>query len=233
MRINKYLADAGVASRRAADKLISDKVVRINGKICSLGDEVTLDDFVTVNGVPVSVKTKFGYYIMNKPKGYVTTVKDDKGRKTVMDLLPPGIGRVYPVGRLDYDTEGLLLFTDDGDLAYKLMNPKSEVPKTYSVKIEGKITENILLKLRNGVILDGVKTKKAYVRVTENSQNYTKLSVTITEGKNRQIRRMFESFGITVVFLKRVKVGEITLRGMDRGDVRKLTAEEIAYLKSL
>lgn len=233
MRINKFLADSGVDSRRACDKLISDGRVKVNGKIASFGEEVDLDDVVTVDGSVVSLKKKFEYYIMNKPKGYVTTVKDDKGRKTVMDLLPSNIGRIYPVGRLDYDTEGLLIFTSDGELANRLTHPRNEIPKTYLVRIVGKISENALAKLRNGVILDGVKTKKATVKVVNETQNFTKLHVTITEGKNRQVRRMFESVNSEVDFLKRIKVGDLTLRGLDRGEVRKLTKEEVYYLQNL
>lgn len=233
MRINKYLADSGVGSRRACDKLIQDGKVKVNGKIASLGVEVSLSDTVTVEGLTVAPKKKFEYYIMNKPKGYVTTVKDDKDRKTVMDLLPSNVGRVYPVGRLDYDTEGLLILTSDGDLANRLTHPRNEMPKTYLVKIEGKITENILAKLRAGVMLDGIKTKKANVKVIEENQGTTKLHVTITEGRNRQVRRMFESCGVEVAFLKRIKVGDLTLHGLNRGDVRKLSQEEVYYLKNL
>lgn len=233
MRINKYLADSGVASRRASDKLIGEGRVLVNGKVCKLGDEVELDDVVTVDGKVVSLKKKFEYYIMNKPKGYVTTVKDDKERKTVMDLLPENVGRVYPVGRLDYDTEGLLILTSDGELANRLTHPRNEIPKTYLVKIEGKISESALAKLRSGVYLDGVKTKKSTIKVVDEYQNHTKLHVTITEGKNRQVRRMFESVGVNVDFLKRIKIGDLTLRGLDRGDVRKLTKEEIYYLQNL
>lgn len=233
MRVNKYLADSGVASRRASDKLIEEGRVKVNGKICKVGDEVDIDDVVTVDGSVVSPVKKFEYYVMNKPKGYVTTVKDDKGRKTVMDLLPEKIGRVYPVGRLDYDTEGLLILTSDGDLANRLTHPRNEVPKTYLVRIEGKISESVLAKLRNGVILDGVKTKKANIKVVADNQKFTKMHVTITEGKNRQVRRMFETVGITVDFLKRIKIGDLTLRGLDRGEVRKLSKEEIYYLQNL
>lgn len=233
MRINKFLADSGVASRRACDKLIGEGRVSVNGKVCKLGAEVDLDDVVTVDGSEVFLKKKLEYYIMNKPKGYVTTVKDDKGRKTVMDLLPESVGRVYPVGRLDYDTEGLLIFTSDGDLANRLTHPRNEIPKTYLVRIVGNISENALAKLRSGVILDGVKTKRATVKVVNETQNFTKLHVTITEGKNRQVRRMFESVNLEVDFLKRIKIGDLTLRGLDRGEVRKLSKEEIYYLQNL
>ncbi len=233
MRINKYLADAGVGSRRFCDKLVEEGRVKVNGKVCTLGAEVEYGDTVTFDGQQVSVKNKFSYYIMNKPKGYVTTVKDDKGRKTVMDLLPPNVGRIYPVGRLDYDTEGLLILTNDGDLTNRLTHPRNETPKTYLVKIEGKISENNLAKLRNGVYLDGVKTNRATVKVVEEDYKFTKLHVTITEGRNRQVRRMFESVESEVVFLKRIKIGDLTLRGLDRGAVRKLSQEEIHYLKNI
>lgn len=156
MRINKFLAECGVASRRAADKMIIDGEVKINGRICSLGDEVNLDDDnVTVNGKTVSTVKKYDYYILNKPKGYVCTVRDDKGRKTVMDLLPPNVKRVFPVGRLDYDSEGLLIMTNDGELTYRLTHPKNEIPKTYLVKLEGTITDEALNKVKNGVVIDG------------------------------------------------------------------------------
>ena len=233
MRINKFLADAGVASRRACDKLIEDGKVYVNGKVASLGQEVDNSDNVTVEGRVVKLNQKLVYYIMNKPKGYVTTVKDDKGRKTVMDLLPKKSERVYPVGRLDYDTEGLLIFTNDGELANRLMHPVHEIPKTYIAKIEGTVKEEALAKLRGGIAIDGVKTKKANVRVVEETKEFTKVSVTITEGRNRQVRKMFEAVGYEVVFLKRIKIGDLSLRGLDRGEVRSLSSQEVYYLKNL
>ena len=233
MRINKFLAESGVCSRRSADKLIEEGVVKINGRVCDLGDEVNGDDHVTVNGKPINVVKKYDYYIMNKPKGYVCTVKDDKGRKTVMDLLPQKIERLFPVGRLDYDSEGLLLFTNDGDLTFKLTHPKNEVPKTYLVRTEKPVTEDTLSKLRAGVYIDGVKTKKCKIRLIETTKTYSKLHITITEGKNRQVRKMFESVGNNVDFLKRIKIGELTLTGLDRGEVRKLSPKEIDYLLNI
>ncbi len=234
MRINKYLAESGVASRRAADKLIIDGVVKINGKVCGLGDEVEVgEDNVTVNGKTVSVVKKYDYYIMNKPKGYITSVKDEKGRKTVMDLLPPNIKRLFPVGRLDYDTEGLLILTNDGDLTFRLTHPKNEVPKTYLVKTERPVSDEDLRKLRSGVVIDGEKTKKCNVRLIESYKTGAKLHVTITEGRNRQVRKMFEAIGNSVDFLKRIKIGDLTLTGLDRGEVRSLTYLEIEYLKNL
>ena len=234
MRINKFLAYSGVASRRAADELINDGVVKINGKVCSLGDDVDVSsDKVTVNGKPVNVVKKYDYYIMNKPKGYVCTVKDDKGRKTVMDLLPTNAKRLFPVGRLDYDTEGLLILTNDGELTYKLTHPKNEVPKTYLVKTEKPVSDEDLSKLRSGVYIDGVKTKKCNVRLVESYKDGAKLHVTISEGKNRQVRKMFEAVGNCVDFLKRIKIGDLTLTGLDRGEVRQLNTREIDYLLNL
>ncbi|MBR5192183.1 MAG: rRNA pseudouridine synthase [Clostridia bacterium] len=234
MRINKFLGECGVASRRASDKLIADGVVKINNKIAKLGDDVDpSSDIVTVNNKPIRLTEKKEYYIMNKPKGYVTTVKDDKDRKTVMDLLPNNLKRLFPVGRLDYDTEGLLILTNDGELTYKLTHPKNEVPKTYLVKTEKSVSEEDIRKLRNGVYVDGVKTKKCNVKLVESNSKYTKLHITITEGRNRQIRKMIEAVNNSVDFLKRIKIGDLTLRGLNRGEVRSLSPIEIDYLLNL
>ena len=233
MRINKYLSESGVCSRRAADKLLEDGEVKINGKSAKLGDDVTDDDLVTVGGEVVSAVKKYDYYAMNKPKGYVCTVKDDKGRKTVMDLLPPSIQRVVPVGRLDYDTEGLLLFTNDGELTNKLTHPKNGVYKTYLVKVESYIPDEALKTLSRGVELDGKYTNPCKVKLIERNKLGTKLHVSINEGRNRQVRRMFEAIGFDIDFLKRISIGELTVSGLDRGDVRKLNKREIEYLKSL
>ena len=205
----------------------------VNGKNAALGDDVSEKDEITVDGQPVKRKLVHSYYIMNKPKGYVCTVKDDKDRKTVMSLLPEGAGRVYPVGRLDYDTEGLLLFTDDGDLAFRLTHPKSEIPKTYLVRIEGAIGDKELNRLRAGVELDGKLTGKSKVKVIETDKQYTKLHVTINEGRNRQVRRMFECVGKQVDFLKRIRIGDLGLGSLARGKVRRLSDEEVFYLSNL
>ena len=234
MRINKFLAEQGVASRRGSDQIVAEGRVTINGRRAVAGDDVGADDVVMVDGKTLSHKVKYEYYLMNKPKGYVCTVSDDKGRKTVMDLLPAGAGRVFPVGRLDYDTEGLLILTSDGDLAYRLTAPQSEIAKTYLVRIEGTITEQQLNRIRAGVEIErGVVTKKCKVNVIETSKTYTKLRVVITEGKNREIRRLFEAVGKNVDFLKRLKIGDLALTGLDRGAVRRLTQEEVFYLKNL
>ncbi|MEG9429606.1 MAG: pseudouridine synthase [Christensenellaceae bacterium] len=234
MRINKFLAESGVCSRRSADKLIEDGQVKVNGKVCVIGQDVDeFSDNILVNGKKVTLSDTFDYYIMNKPKGYLCTVKDDRGRKTVMDLLPPNVKRVVPVGRLDYDSEGLLIFTNDGDLTFKLTHPKNEIPKTYLVKTERPVSESDISKLKQGVIIDGVKTKKCSVRFIESTKTGSKLHITITEGKNRQIRKMIEAIGNSVDFLKRIKIGDLTLSGLDRGETRKLTAREIEYLRML
>ncbi|MGN0823835.1 MAG: pseudouridine synthase [Candidatus Coproplasma sp.] len=232
MRINKYLAACGVASRRECDRLIQNNSVKINGVIATLGAEVEDGDKVTVNGNPVTLK-KNEYYILNKPKGYLCTVRDDKGRKTVLDLMPPSIGRIYPVGRLDYDSEGLLILTTDGELAQHLMHPSNEVTKTYLVKIEGTITEAGLNPIRSGIDIGGYVTKKCKAHIVETNKAYTKIHVTVTEGKNREIRKMFEAIGKEVTLLKRIKIGDLTLRGLDRGAYRKLTQAEVDYLHSI
>ena len=234
MRINKFLAEQGIASRRGSDEIIAEGRVSINGKTAKAGDEVTPSDIVELDGKMLSHKVKYEYYMLNKPKGCVCTVKDDKGRKTVMDFLPATSARVVPVGRLDYDTEGLLILTNDGDLAFRLTSPKSEIPKTYLVRIEGGITEKELNRLRAGVEIEkGVLTKKCRIRVVETNKSFTKLNVVLTEGKNREIRKMFEVVGKQVDFLKRIMIGELRLTGLDRGQARKLTQEEVFYLQNL
>ena len=214
--------------------MISAGRVKINGVTATLGASVEENDMVTLDDAPIlQTEKKEEFYIMNKPKGVVCTVSDDRGRKTVMDLLPEGVGRVFPVGRLDYATEGLLILTNDGDTAFRLTHPKTEIPKTYMAKIEGTLTEKDLNPIRSGIELDGVLTKKCKAHIVETNKAYTKVHITITEGKNRQVRRMFEAIGKNVEFLKRVSIGQLKLSGLDRGQIRPLTAEEIAYLKGL
>ncbi len=237
MRINKFLAEQGVASRRGADEIVAEGRVTINGKTAKAGDDVSPSDHVALDGKLLSHKVKYEYYLLNKPKGCVCTANDEKTerpRKTVMDFLPSNAGRVFPVGRLDYDTEGLLILTNDGALAYRLTAPQNEIPKTYLVKVEGSVTPVQLNRLREGVEIEkGVVTKKCRVNVVETNKAYTKLHVTLTEGKNREIRRMFEVVGKPVEFLKRIKIGELTLSGLDRGACRRLSQEEVFYLQNL
>lgn len=234
MRLNKYLAECGVASRRKSEELILAGRVTVDGKTkTELSTDVDVDSVrVTVDGKIVHPINKHIYLKMNKPKGYVCTTSDEKGRKTVLDLLPEKYRekRIFPVGRLDYDTEGLLILTTDGDLAQKLSHPSREIPKTYVTKVEGSVPESDLAKLRKGVMIDGVMTKKCKVKLIEKDENYSRIEVTISEGRNRQIRKMFESVEKEVVFLKRVSVGEIRLGGVTRGTVRELRPDELEYL---
>ncbi|MDE5618404.1 MAG: rRNA pseudouridine synthase [Clostridia bacterium] len=234
-RLNKYLASCGAASRRGADELIAQGRVKINGKIVdTLGATVNLNnDTVTLDDKKVVPVSKNTYIMMYKPKGCITSVKDDKGRKTVFDYLEKDIPALVPVGRLDYDSEGLLLLTNDGELAYKLTHPSSEVPKTYLVKAEGQFPEHILAKLRKGVEIDGQLTKRCRVKLKEQGEKEAKLEITITEGRNRQIRKMVEAVERNVVFLKRIAIGNLRLGGLSRGAWRYLRDDEVEYLKKL
>ncbi len=237
MRINKFLAECGIASRRNCEALVLEGRVKVNNKrVLKLATDIDPEnDLVSVDDKPVKPIAKHLYIMLNKPKGYVCTTNDELGRKTVMELLKdkyPG-KRIFPVGRLDYDTEGLLLLTTDGDLANRLMHPRNEISKTYVAKIEGEISEAELNKLRSGVELDGVKTKKCKVKLLGFDENLSRIEVVITEGRNRQVRRMFESINRDVVFLKRTAIGDIKLGGLYRGNFRELKANESEYLKKI
>lgn len=236
MRINKYIASCGICSRRAAEELILDGKVKVNGKVVKeLATEIDeYNDTVTLDGRKITLVSRYIYIMFNKPKGCVCTVKDDKGRKTIMDYLESfSDKRIFPIGRLDYDTEGLLLLTNDGDLANRLTQPISEVPKTYIAKVEGEIAESDLSRLRNGIVLDGVKLRRCKIKLLGTEDNVSRYEVTIFEGKNRQIHRMFESIGKEVVFLKRIKIGDVKLGGLGRGANRYLTEKELASLNRL
>lgn len=232
MRVNKYLAASGIASRRESDKLIEEGRVTVNGKVVGLGTEINENDQVCVDGKPVNIK-KNEYYVLNKPKGYICSVSDEKGRKTVLDLMPQNAGRIYPVGRLDYDSEGLIILTTDGELAQHLTHPSNNVPKTYLVKVEGHLTETDLNPIRSGIEIDGYVTKKCKAHIVETNKDYTKAHITLYEGKNREIRKMFAAIGKEVSLLKRIKIGELSLRGLDRGEYRKLSKQEVEYLMSI
>ena len=234
MRINKYLASCGVASRRKAEQFILDGLVKINGEIVKDLSKIVGDsDIVSINDQVIKPAQDFVYYILNKPKGYITTMCDDRNRKSILDLTSEVDKRIFPVGRLDYDSEGLIILTNDGDLTYKLTHPKFEIQKKYIVKIEGKIKESELAVLRAGVVINGVRYKKCKVEVIGLEQNKTKLQVILTEGKNREIRNMFEAIGKEVLLLKRVEMAGIKLGGLKRGEVRKLKPFEVEYLKML
>lgn len=231
-RINKYLADCGVGSRRKCDALVADGRVKINDKVATNGCMVGEDDRVTVDGKRINHSTKKYYIMFNKPKGCVTTVKDDLNRKTVMDYIKIK-ARLFPVGRLDYDTEGLLLITNDGELSNRLTHPRNEIEKTYVARISGALTETERLNLERGVMVDGVKTARARVKILEQDVHHTRCEITIHEGRNRQIKKMFEAVGKEVEFLKRVAVGDLHLGGLNRGEYRFLKDNEVEYLKNL
>lgn len=234
MRINKYLAQSGLASRRKAEELVTSGRVKVNGKVIhDLATDIKPSDLVFVDGKNVRASTNFFYYKLNKPKGYLTTVSDDKDRKTVMSLMRGVHARVFPVGRLDYDTEGLLLMTNDGDLANTLTKPNSEIKKTYLVNISAPISKDEIKTLSNGVDIGEYITKPCSVELIDMTADYARLKVTITEGKNRQIRKMFSAVGKEVTFLKRVQIGEIRLGGLSRGEYAPLNAKELKYIRSL
>lgn len=234
MRINKYLAQVGLGSRRKVEEFVLDGRVKVNGNIVrDLATDIKDSNVVYFDNRPIRATTKFVYYKLHKPKGYVTTVTDDKDRKTVMDLMRGVHVRVYPVGRLDYDTEGLLLFTNDGEITNILTKPNSEVKKTYTVHIESGITNDEIKKLTSGVKIDDYTTKPCSIELKELGEKLTKLTITITEGKNRQIRKMFESIGKNVIFLRRVQIGDIKLGGLSRGEYTELNPRELKYLRSL
>ena len=236
MRINKYLAECGFASRSASEKLVEDGRVKLNGKpVTNLATDVADGDYVTVDGKRAVLLHKHIYIMLNKPKRYITTTSDDKGRKTVMELLGNKFEgkRIFPIGRLDYETEGLLLMTTDGDLCNRITHPRNEITKTYVAKIESSVSEDELNKLRGGVMLDGVKTKHCRISVLDFDGKITRLEVVISEGRNRQVRRMFETINREVVFLKRVGIGELKLGGLGRGEWRELKPAEVDYLKKV
>lgn len=234
MRINKYIAQAGVASRRKAEELILNGNVKINGAtVRELATDVCEGDVVEVNGRRLEPQHKLVYYMLNKPVGYVTTLSDEKGRPTVTELLTDVNERVFPVGRLDYNTSGLLLMTNDGELANKLMHPKHEVYKTYRATVNGVLSQERLYRLRNGVDIGGFVTSKAYVKIIRQAKAQTVVEIQIREGKNRQVRKMFAAVGNKVITLQRIAVGELHIGRLMEGHYRRLTRQEIEYLKTL
>ncbi|MFZ5755148.1 MAG: pseudouridine synthase [Bacillota bacterium] len=232
-RLQKYLAQAGIASRRKAEELILAGRVKVNGiTITQLGSKIDPErDIVTFDQKPVKTTNKYEYYLLHKPLQVVTTMHDPQGRTKVTDLLKGIKTRVYPVGRLDYHTEGLLLLTNDGELAYRLMHPKYKVAKTYLVTVKGILDKNSLLRLQKGVLLEDGLTMPAKVTILETGEDYSRLEMTIREGRNRQVRRMCEAVGHPVVSLKRVKFGPLSLGQLKPGQYRKLEEGEIRELK--
>ncbi|MBQ6021048.1 MAG: rRNA pseudouridine synthase [Clostridia bacterium] len=232
IRLQKYLADCGVASRRKCEELIAAGLVRVNGAAASVGDKVDpLRDRITVKGRNLSVKKQHTYIALYKPRGFVTTMSDEFGRKNVAQLLDGVNTRVFPVGRLDKDSEGLLLLTDDGELTNRLTHPSGHVEKVYRVTVRPDIPDGQLEVLSAGVELDGVRTKPAEIRVLLREENRTVLEITLTEGRNRQIRRMLDTVGAETVRLKRIAVGPVRVGMLKPGEWRPLTEWEIAQLK--
>lgn len=234
MRLNKYIASAGICSRRKADELIANGNVKINGAVMKeMGYDVKDGDSVIVNGKPVEVEEKKVYVAVNKPLGYITSMDDDRDRATVAELVADIPQRLFPVGRLDYNTTGLLIMTNDGELTYTLTHPKHEVYKTYVATVAGVLSYARIDKLRKGVDIGGFVTSPAYVRVIKQNQRSAVVEIRIREGKNRQVRKMFAAVGNKVQTLERKAIGDIVLGRLMTGHYRKLTREEIDYLKSL
>lgn len=237
VRLQKYIAMCGVASRRNAETLISEGRVTVNGSLVrEQGVKVEVGaDKVTVNGKAVKPVNKQYYIMLNKPAGYVSTVKDQFDRPTVTDLLGEEIkARVFPVGRLDYETEGLLLLTNDGDFTYKITHPKHKINKTYIAVLKGGVSIKGLAQLRSGVRLDdGFVTSPAEVEMLDADNGHTTIKITIHEGKNRQVRRMFDAVGSKVVGLRRISVGRVELGNLPLGRWRYLTSHEVNFLKNV
>lgn len=234
MRINKYIANAGIASRRKADELIKAGKVKVNGKVMSQpGYDVADRDEVLVEGKSVQSAENKVYYAMNKPLGVITSVNDDRGRMTVVDIMSDVEERVFPVGRLDYNTSGLLLLTNDGDFANRIMHPGHRMDKTYRVRVAGNISKMKISVLRAGVRLGKFKTAPARVDVITWNRHSMILEVTIHEGKNRQIRRMFEAVGYPVQELERISIGNMKLGHLKPGQYRKLSRRELEYFSNL
>lgn len=235
-RLQKIISQAGIASRRAAEKMIEEGRVTVDGVVASLGAQADADSqTICVDGEPIRRAEAHVYFLLNKPKGYISTAKDDRGRKTVLDLLPEVDARIYPVGRLDNGTEGLLLLTNDGELMNGLLHPAREVWKTYIAQVEGRLEKPEMQKLKNGVALEDGVTAPAKVRVLDWDQKSgrTKIEISIHEGKNRQVRRMCEAVGHSVQALKRTEFAGLSLSGVKRGEYRALSADEVTYLYEL
>ncbi|ARI79179.1 pseudouridine synthase [Halobacillus mangrovi] len=234
-RLQKVIAHAGVASRRKAEKLIVDGKVKVNGKtVTELGTKVSSNDDVEVEGVPID-KEQPVYYLLYKPRGVISSVSDDKGRKVVTDYLPEVEERIFPIGRLDYDTSGLILLTNDGEFANLLMHPKHEVDKVYIAKTKGIPTKDQLQQLKKGLTVDGEYLKAVHTKImsTDGKKNTAIVQIILHEGKNRQVRRMFDALGYPVDKLKRERYGSLDLKGLNAGDYRPLKPFEVKQLRQM
>lgn len=235
IRIQKVIADAGVCSRRKAEALIEEGRVKINGHPAHLGQSIDPSkDLITINGERLFIarKKEHVYLIMNKPRGYLTSMSDDRGRRCVTELLPETDQRVYPIGRLDLNTEGLLLFTSDGKFANDMMHPSRAVTKTYRVTVRPSLSDEQAVKLSDGVFIDGRKTAPAEVRVKSNEPGRVVMELVIREGRNRQVRKMCEAVGLEVARLKRTAFGPIRLGMLKPGTCRPLSAEELRAIRA-
>ena len=232
IRLQKFIAQCGIASRRKAEELILGGHVKVNGKTAILGDKVLPTDKGVVRGKRIVVPKggNYRYIMLNKPRGFITTMNDERGRKCVAQLVENVGERVYPIGRLDKDSEGMLVFTNDGDFANKVMHPKNNVYKIYRVTVRPSIDEDQLVKLETGVELDGRKTAPAYVHVIHKEQGRVVLEMILHEGKNREIRRMCEAVGLEVARLKRTQIGGVKMGMLKQGDWRDLTEQEVKKL---
>jgi len=234
MRLQKYLASCGVASRRNAEKLIAEGHVTVDGqRITEMGVQVEEGQVICVDGREVKPEAEKHYILYHKPAGEVTTVSDPEGRKTVLDHFRDYPVRLYPVGRLDYDSEGLLLLTNDGDLTERMLHPSMEVEKVYGARVSYQVTEQEARRLAAGVMVDGRKTARAKTKILSVQNLFTDMLITIHEGRNRQVRKMVEQIGHEVVMLRRIRFGPIKLGELPRGQWRKLTNEELDALKKL
>ena len=233
-RLQKVIANSGVTSRRKAEELIQEGKVKVNGEvITTLGFKVNPSDNIEVNGLSISKEEKV-YYVLNKPREVITSVSDDKGRKTVVDPIDED-RRIYPVGRLDYDTTGIILLTNDGEFANLMMHPRNEIDKCYVAKISGVLNPKELMMLKTGVTIDGVKTRKAHVKVRkiDKETNTSIVELIIHEGRNHQVKKMFEAVNHEVLKLKRERIAFLDLTGLKSGEYRKLNHKEVTTLYSL
>lgn len=232
IRLQKYLSQCAVASRRKSEELIASGKVKVNGKVAGLGDKVNPKrDTVTVSGKKIVSSKKHYYIMLHKPRGFITTMEDELGRKCVAELVKDVGARVYPVGRLDRDSEGLLIMTNDGEFANYLTHPSKHVPKTYRVTVRPDVTEDQLVAFNEGIEIDGRKTAPADAHIIEKSDNRVVLEVILHEGRNRQIRRMCEALGLDVARLKRTHIGSLKLSMLPQGKWRNLTEDEVHRLK--
>lgn len=238
-RLQKYMARCGIASRRKCEEIILSGKVKVNDKIINeLGVKINSEvDIVSYEGKIIKPEEKKVYIMLNKPEGYITSVKDEKGRKTILDLVKVN-ERIYPIGRLDYDSSGLILLTNDGEIYNKIIHPRVKVGKKYIVLCKGEFTKDDLIKFENGVDIGGYITAKSKIEILDkekgkNNSINTLVEITIHEGKNRQIRRMCEALGHDVISLKRISIGEIKLGYLKKGQWRNLTENELRYLNSL